>query len=341
MGINRQIVLRSLVRGVPTPEHFAQSEAPIPEPSEGELLVKNEYLSLEPAIRGWLEGKTDYLPPIPIDGAIRGPTLGRVLKSRLAGFQQGELVYGLNHWEDYSIVRADTLLLEKVGPVPGRPVSYSLGVLGGSGKTAYVGLHEIGRIQPGQTVVVSAAAGAVGSAAGQIARLRGCRVIGIVGSAQKARLVTERLGFDAAVDYRETADVAAAVRALAPDGVDVYFDNVGGATLNAMLCTMKTGGRIIACGMVSEYNRSGDPYPITSLWQVVARQLTLQGFLLFSHEAARQTARATLEHWVAEDRLVVLEHITHGLAAAPAAFCELMAGKTVGKALVELEDSRG
>jgi NADPH-dependent curcumin reductase CurA len=337
-GVNRQIVLRSLVRGEPTPAHFGQTESAIPEPAAGELLIRNLFFSLEPAIRGWLEGKANYLPPVPLGAAIRGPTAGRVVKSNLPGFTAGELVYGLNHWEDYSIVTADTILLEKVQPEPGMPMSYCLGALGGSGQTAYVGLHEIGHIKPGQTVVVSAAAGATGSIAGQIARLRGCRVIGIVGSADKARLLTERLGFHAAVNYREAADLAAAVTALAPDGVDVYFDNVGGPTLNAMLLVMRVGGRVVACGMISDYNRTEDPHPITNLWQVVARQLTIQGFLLFSYNAARPAARAQLKTWIQSGELVVLEHITRGLANTPAAYCELMSGRTRGKALVEIEN---
>lgn len=335
--LNRQIVLKSVVRGAPTPGDFAQLATAVSEPGPGEMLVRNLYFSLEPAIRGWLEGKANYLPPVAIGAAIRGPTAGRVVQSNLAGYCEGDLVFGLNQWEDYSIVRPDTLLLERIDAEPGVPLSYHLGALGGSGQTAYVGLHEIGWIWPGQTVVISAAAGAVGSLAGQIARLRGCRVIGIVGSATKARLLRDRLGFHAAVNYRDTADLAAAVSAFAPDGVDVYFDNVGGPTLNAMLLTLKPHGRVIACGMISEYNRTDDPYPITNLWQVVARQLTIQGFLLFAHESARARARAQLAEWVRTGELTVLEHVTHGFANTPAAFCELMTGQTVGKALVELD----
>jgi NADPH-dependent curcumin reductase CurA len=340
-GVNRQIVLKSWVRDEPTPGHFAQIEAPVPQPAAGEMLIRNLYFSMEPGIRGWLEGTDNYLPAVPLGGAIRGLTAGRVIKSNLEGFREGELVCALNHWEDYSIVRADSILLEKMpaeaGTEGGLPLTCYLGALGGSGQTAYVGLHEIGRIQAGQTVVVSAAAGGVGSMAGQIARLRGCRVIGIVGSAAKAQLLTQRLGFHAAVNYRETPDLAAAVSAVAPDGVDVYFDNVGGLTLDAMLLTVKPQGRIIACGMISDYNRTTNPYPITNLWQMVARQLTMQGFLLFAYNSLREAARAQLAAWVRSGELVVLEHVTRGLANTPAAFCELMTGKTSGKALVEVD----
>jgi len=340
-AVNRQIVLRSLIRGEPTREHFAQVETAVPEPAAGEMLVRNLYFSLEPAIRGWLEGKANYFPPVPIGGVIRGPTAGRIIRSNVVGFQVGELVFGLNRWEDYSLVRADTILLEKIHCEPGAPLSYHLGALGGSGQTAYVGLHEIGHVKPGQTVVVSAAAGAVGSVAGQIARLRGCKVIGIVGSAVKARLLTEQLGFHSAVNYRETLDLTVAVTAQAPEGVDVYFDNVGGATLNAMLPTLKPRGRIVACGMISDYNRSDAPYPITNLWQIVARQLTMQGFLLFTYDSLRPAARAQLAHWVRTGELTVLEDITRGLANTPSAFCKLMTGNTRGKALVEVDDATG
>ena len=209
--------------------------------------------------------------------------------------------------------------------------------MGGSGQTAYVGLHEIGHIKPGQTVVVSAAAGATGGMAGQIAALHGCKVIGIVGSADKAKLITQQYGFAAAINYRDTPDITAAVLALAPDGVDVYFDNVGGPTLNAMLLAMRMQGRIVACGMISDYNDTDHPNPITNLWQVVARQLTIQGFLLYYFPDAVPAARAALQKWVAEGKIKVLEHITRGIANTPAAYAELMSGKTIGKALVELD----
>jgi NADPH-dependent curcumin reductase CurA len=337
MAINRQIVLKTYCVGAPTPANFGMVESALPVPGPGEMLVRNLYFSLEPAIRGWLEGKANYFEPVPINGVVRGPSVARVVKSNLSGFDAGDVVFGLAQWEDYSVFDAQTVLLEKLHPHPGTPISYCVGALGGSGLTAYVGLHEVGRIKPGQTVVISAAAGATGGMAGQIAAIHGCKVIGIVGSEDKAKLITGQLGFHAAINYRESHDLAAAVTKAAPDGVDVYFDNVGGPTLNAMLLTMKTQGRIVACGMISDYNRTEDPNPITNLWQVVARQLTIQGFLLYSFSDALPAARASLNRWVSEGRIKVLEHITRGIANTPAAYAELMSGKTVGKALVELD----
>ena len=211
-----------------------------------------------------------------------------------------------------------------------------MGSLGGAGATAYIGLHEVGQIKAGQTVVVSAAAGATGSMAGQIAKLCGCKVIGIVGSDDKAELIVEQFGFDAAVNYK-TDDIAAAVMAIAPEGVDIYFDNVGGPVLNAMLKTMNVYGRIVACGMISDYNRTDNPNPITNLWEMVSRQLTMQGFLLPTYQDKVPAAMAQLEEWIRAGDITVLENITDGIVNTPKAFCELMSGKTVGKALVKVD----
>ena len=336
MKTNRQVVLASYVTDAAKPENFALSEGPVPEVEEGQFLLRNRYFSMEPAIRGWVDGKANYFEPIPIGGVIRGPSVGQVIKSRNADFAEGEFVYALNQWEDYSICDSDAILLEKLTPEAGIPLSYYVGSLGGAGATAYIGLREVGLIQAGQTVVVSAAAGATGSMAGQIARLCGCKVIGIVGSDDKAELIIEQFGFDAAVNYK-TDDVTAAVMAIAPDGVDIYFDNVGGPVLNAMLKTMKVYGRIVACGMISDYNRTDNPNPITNLWEMVSRQLTMQGFLLPTYQAKVPAAMAQLEEWIRADKITVTENITEGFANTPKAFCELMSGKTVGKALVKID----
>ena len=336
MATNRQIVLASFVTDAAQPENFSLSEGPIPEPAEGEFLLRNMYFSMEPAIRGWVDGKANYFEPIPIGGVIRGPSVGQVIKSRNPDFVEGEYVYALNQWEDYSICHSDAILLEKLKPEPGIPLSYYVGSLGGAGATAYIGLREVGLIQPGQAVVVSAAAGATGSMAGQIARVVGCKVIGIVGSDDKAELIVDQFGFDAAVNYK-TEDVTEAVMALAPEGVDIYFDNVGGPVLNAMLKTMNTYGRIVACGMISDYNRTDNPNPITNLWEIVSRQLTMQGFLLPTYQDEVPMAMEELEGWIRAGDIKVLENITDGFANTPRAFCELMSGKTVGKALVRVD----
>lgn len=336
MKMNRQVVLASYVSDAAKPENFAMSESAIPEPGEGEFLLRNMYLSMEPAIRGWVDGKANYFEPIPIGGVIRGPSVGQVVKSCNQDFVEGDLVYALNHWEDYSICHSEAILLEKLKPETGIPISYYVGSLGGAGATAYIGLHEVGQIQAGQTVVVSAAAGATGSMAGQIAKLCGCTVIGIVGSDKKAKLIVDQFGFDAAINYKN-GDVTKSVMAIASEGVDIYFDNVGGPILNAMLPAMKAYGRIIGCGMISDYNRTDNPNPITNLWEMVSRQLTMQGFLLPTYQKKVPAAMAKLEEWIRAGEINVIENITEGFVNTPKAFCDLMSGNTVGKALVKID----
>ncbi|MDB4491043.1 NADP-dependent oxidoreductase [Luminiphilus sp.] len=335
--INRQMVLKSHPHGIPLPSDFEMVEADVPNPGPGEMLVRNLYFSLEAAIRGWLDGKANYFEPIPLGGAIRGPSVARVVESNVEGFEPGEIIFGLHHWEDYSLSDANTILLSKLQPKDGIPLSYYSGGLGGSGHTAYVGLHEIGKIQAGDTVVVSAAAGATGSMACQIAKLRGCRVVGIVGSADKARLITEELGADAAVNYKDCDDLAAAISAACPEGVDVYFDNVGGRTLDAVLTCMNTFGRVIGCGMISDYNNQDNPTPIYNMWKLVEKELTLRGFLLYSYMEQVPAAMDQLHTWLEQGELKILENITEGLPNAGWAYSEMMKGATIGKNLVKVD----
>jgi hypothetical protein len=335
--VNRRVVLRSRPAHVPQPDNFEIVPGEVPEPGDGEILVRNLYFSVEPAIRARLDGKETYMPPIGIGEPIQSPTVGRVVRSNHPGYQEGEVLFGFNNWDDYVIVSDDTLLLDRLSPEEGMPLSYYVGALGGSGTTAYVGLHDVGGIQAGETVVISAAAGGVGSVAGQIARLRGCRVVGLVGSADKAAVVKDRLGFDEVINYREVPDLAAAVREACPDGVDLYYDNVGGPTLDALLVNMKSFGRIVACGMMAGYNQQDEPPPVRHLWEVVARQLRMQGFLLPFFPDSIQKGLEELHGWVRSGELQVLENVTHGLHRAPDAFCSLMGGSTVGKTLLELD----
>lgn len=337
--INRQVTLESHPDGIPVKENFGMKEAEVPVPENGQLVVRNQYFSLEAAIRSWLDGKATYFEPIPLGGVVRGPTVGRVVDSRHPDYQKGDIVWGLNNWEEYSLLDDNTILLQKLKTRQDIPPSYYIGGLGGSGQTAYVGLHQIAKIQSGETVVVSAAAGATGSMAGQIAKKRGCRVIGIVGSAEKARLITEELGMDDAVNYREQSDVAAAIKELCPDGVEVYYDNVGGQTLDAMLTCMKDFGRIVGCGMISDYNHQDDPTPIYNLWKIVEKQLMFKGFLLPGYAEHIPAAMSDLEEWVNRGEIKVLENITQGIENTAQAYCDMMKGATIGKNLVQLEDS--
>ena len=339
--VNRQVVLKSHPKGVPLPSDFDLMETARPTAGPGQMLVRNLYFSLEAAIRGWMDGKANYFEPIPLGGAIRGPSVARVVTSNLEGFSEGDIIFGLHHWEDYSLSDINTILLSKLDPEPDLPLSYYSGGLGGSGHTAYVGLHEIGQIKSGETVVISAAAGATGSMACQIAKLRGCRVVGIVGAEDKAQLITNELGADAAVNYKTCGDLAGAILEACPEGVDVYFDNVGGKTLDSVLTCMNTFGRIIGCGMISDYNDQDNPTPIFNMWKLVERELTLKGFLLYTYMDKVPAAAQQLHDWVRSGEIKILENITEGLPNAGWAYSEMMRGATIGKNLVAMDLAEG
>jgi NADPH-dependent curcumin reductase CurA len=332
---SRRIVLERRPVGAPRAEDFRLEEYEPPAPRDGELAVQNLYLSMDPAIRGFLDDRKSYLPPVAIGEAVRGMSLGRVIVSRNPAVPEGALVRALAAWEEISVLASNAIGLEIVQPAAGIPLECYMGALGPSGLTAWIGLHEIGRIRAGQTVVVSAAAGAVGSVAGQIAALAGCRVVGIVGSAAKAQHI-RGLGFHAAIDYRTSPGLSAALAEACPEGVDVYFDNVGGATLEAMLPAMRVHGMVIVCGMVAEYNHQEAPYPVRTLWQIVVNRLTLRGFLTYEHAERIPQAQAELDAWVRSGALRAIDNIHDGIESAPAAFMALMSGATVGKTLVRL-----
>jgi NADPH-dependent curcumin reductase CurA len=331
----RRIVLARRPTGMPTPDDFRLETTDIPALRADEFLVANRYLAIDPAIRGFLDDRVSYLPPVALGDTVRGMVLGRVIRSRNAAFPTGCVVRALAGWEEVSVLGPGALGLENVAIDPATPLQYYMGALGPTGLTAWVGLNEIGHIKPGQTVVVSAAAGAVGSVAGQIARLTGCRVVGLAGSAAKVAHLAA-LGFHAAIDYRATADLSAAIRAACPDGVDVYFDNVGGTTLELLLPLMNIHGVVVVCGMVSEYNSQDKPQPVHTLWQLVVKRLTMRGFLTYEHPDCLPTAQAQLTQWVRSGALEVLDNLHSGIESAPTAFIELMSGRTVGKTLVEL-----
>ena len=335
--VSRRIILGERPVGEPRPGNFRFVSAEVPELRSGQFLIANLILSMDPAIRGFLDDRESYLPPVAIGEAVRGMTLGRVIESENPAFPVGAIVRALAAWEELSVLSADALGLEMVAPAPGVPLECYMGMLGASGLTAWIGLHEIGRISPGQTVVISAAAGAVGNVAGQIAALHGCRVVGLVGSAAKAARI-RAIGFHDAIEYRNHPDLGAAVRAACPDGVDVYFDNVGGATLEAMLPEMRVHGSVVVCGMVSDYNHQEAPYPVRTLWQLVVKRLTMRGFLTYEHADRIPFAQSQLDRWVQTGALRSLDNIHEGIESAPAAFIALMSGSTVGKTLVRLSD---
>jgi hypothetical protein len=319
--------------GQPAEEDFRLEAGPLPEPGPGEALVANRILSIDPAIRGFLDDRPSYLPPVAIGETVRGMALGEIIRSRSPALPEGRLVRALSGWADHVLLRADALGLELVDPLPGVPIESQMGALGPAGLTAWIGIEEIGRIAAGETVLVSAAAGAVGSVVGQIARLRGCRVVGLAGSPEKCAKLRE-LGYDAAIDYRAAPDLAAAIRDAAPGGIDIYFDNVGGATLEAVLPLMREHGRVVVCGMIGDYNDQDNPYPVRTLWQLVVKRLTMRGFLTYDHADRLGQANAELREWARTGALRPIECVYDGIANAPRAFIDLMAGRTMGKTLV-------
>lgn len=331
----RHIILASRPTGVPAPEHFRIEDRAIAALAPGQMLVRPRVFSMDAAIRGFLDDRPSYLPPVAIGAPVAGMSLGEVLESRNPDFPVGSLVRALATWSELTIMDGAALGLEPVAAVPGIALEHHMGVLGPVGLTAWVGINAIGAVKPGETVLVSAAAGATGSLAGQIARLRGCRVIGLVGSDTKAEAIAA-LGFDAAVDYRAAPDLAEAIRAVAPEGIDVFFDNVGGEMLETVLPLMRLHGRVVVCGMIGQYNDADHPYGVKTLWQLVVNRVTMRGFLTYDHPELLAPAQAELQAWVASGELVPLLNVRDGFEAIPGAFIDLMSGRTIGKTLVRV-----
>ncbi|NML92719.1 NADP-dependent oxidoreductase [Novosphingobium olei] len=333
MGDIRQIVLTRRPTGVPVPEDFALASAPMPQPGPGEILVRMRVCSCDPAIRGFLDDRPSYLPPVALGAPINGMSLGEVVESNDPAWPVGTLLRTMATWSEYYVIRGDALGLEKVDAAPGVPLQHYMGALGPVGLTAWVGLFEIGKAKLGETVLVSAAAGATGSTVVQLAKAAGCRVIGLAGGPAKAQVVRD-LGADVAIDYRAVDDLAAAIGEAAPDGIDVYFDNVGGETLDAVLPLMRLHGRIAVCGMVSQYNDADHPHGNRNLWQLVVNRLTMRGFITYDHPEVLGEAQATLDSLFASGNLTPLENLRSGLEKLPEAFIDLMSGRTTGKTLV-------
>lgn len=333
---SRRIVLAQRPQGTLRPADFRLEEVARPAPGDGQMLVRNRVLAIDPAIRGFLDDRPSYMPPVALGETVRGMTLGEVVESRLPGYAPGDIVRALAGWADHSLLDADAVGLEKCDIADHGQLSLYMGTLGPSGLTAYVGLFAIGAIKPGETVAISAATGAVGNVAGQIARLSGCRVVGVVGGEAKAALARD-LGFDAVVDRRAPGDLGAKLDAAAPEGMDVYFDNVGGEILDAMLPRLKDGGRVVVCGMIANYDHADDPYPIRNLWQILVKRATMRGFLTYEHPEFLGPAAERIGKWVRAGRLRPLENVTQGLEYAPDAFIRLMRGETTGKTVVCLD----
>lgn len=329
---NRIITFARRPEGLPDASCFALEARPLPAPAEGQVLVENHYLSLDPYIRMRMEARDSYAPVMALGETMVGRTAGRVIESRDAAIPEGSWVVGRLGWQDYSVgTKADVQVIH-----PDRaPISAYLGSLGSTGITAWIGLVHIAGVKEGESVLVSAASGAVGSVVGQLAKARGCRVVGIAGGARKCAVVRERFGFDDCIDYK-AADFTERLAQVAGSGFDVYFDNVGGPIFDATLPLMRLFGRIPLCGLVSQYNAS-EPYGVRNLREVFNKRLTIRGFVLSDHRDVWDAATQELERAYAEGRLVYEETVTDGLENAPQAFIGMLQGGNIGKQLVRIK----
>ena len=330
----QRIVLASRPTGPVTPDNFRLETVPVPEPADGQLLVRVHYLSLDPYMKGRMMESKSYAQPQPLDETMIGGTVGVVEASRHAGFQTGDVVMGMLGWQEYGL--SDGTLLRKID-ASRIPMSAYLGVLGMPGVTAWYGLNRICDPKPGGTVLVSAASGAVGSAVGQLAKIRGCRAIGIAGGPDKCDYVTGELGFDACIDHREHRDMksmARAIRAAAPDGVDAIFENVGGVCLDGALANVNPFAKVALCGLIAGYE--GEDIPIHNVRNLLVMRVTVQGFIVSEHQDAWPQALKDLAAGVIAGRIKYRESIAEGLAAAPDAFIGLLHGRNFGKQLVRL-----
>ena len=332
---NRQWILRQRPKGLVQPTDLELVESPVPDLKDAEVLVRTVYLSLDPTNRTWMNDAEGYLPAVKLGEVMRGLTLGVVEDSRSERFKKGDVVTPMSGgWALYDVVPEDGL--RPVHRAPGLPLTANLSVLGMTGLTAYFGVTDVCRPEPGQTMVISAAAGAVGSIAGQIAKLKGARVIGIAGGPEKCRWLTEELGFDGAVDYKNE-DVGEALDRLAPDGIDINFENVGGDIMNAVWNRMNVHGRMAVCGLISAYNATRPP-PSPNFARIITHRLNIQGFLVLDYAPRAREMVAEMGPWLAEGKIQWKVHVDEGLESALDSLNRLFTGDHDGKLLVKVSE---
>jgi len=332
-AMNRQVRLAARPVGLPKPSDWEHTEEPVAEPADGEVLVKVRYLSLDPAMRGWMNDARSYLPPVGIGEVMRAGGCGEVIASRHPNFEPGDHVSGVTGAQEYAVLGGDGLI--KVDPDLA-PLPVHIGTLGMPGMTAYFGLLDIGKPQEGDTVVVSGAAGAVGSVVGQIAKIKGCRVVGIAGGEQKCRHVVEELGFDACIDYK-SENVAKALRQHCPKGINVYFDNVGGEILDAALAGLARHARVVICGAISQYNATEGMRGPANYMSLLVNRASMTGFLVFDFADRYAEAAGEMGKWMAEGKLKTFEDVaTGGVANFPETLLRLFRGENTGKLVLEL-----
>jgi len=333
---NREWVFAERPDGEPDMDSFELRETDVPSPKHGEVLVRVQYLSVDPYMRGRMRDAESYAEPWDVGDAMAGAVVGEVVESESDAYDAGDLVTGNGTWADYSVLDASEVA--PVDPSIADPAAY-LGVLGMPGRTAYFGLLEVGEPKPGDTVVVSGAAGAVGSAVGQIAKFNGCRVVGFAGSDEKVEWLTDDLGFDAAINYKEVDDYRSALDDAAPGGVDVYFDNVGGPITDAVFTKLNLDARVAVCGQIAHYNDEGVPTGPRKLPQLIAARAKVEGLLVGDYATRFGEASEQLGEWVATGELAHRETVVDGLENAPDAFLGLFSGDNIGKQVVAVADA--
>lgn len=330
---NRQVRLRSRPSGIPQAEHFEIVDQPVPEPRDGQFLVRNDFLSVDPAMRGWVSAVANYSQPVGIGEVMRSFAAGVVVASRHPAYAVGERVMGLLGWQEYAL--SDGSAITRKVKEADLPLSASLGILGLNGVTAYFALFDVGQPRAGDTVVVSTAAGAVGATVGQIAKLAGCRTVGIAGGATKTALCRDEFGYDAAIDYKG-ADLDAALDAACPRGIDVYFDNTAGPISDAVLRRLAIGARVVICGTAAV--ASWDPPPVGPRVErhLLVKRARMQGFIIFDYQHRYEEAIARLADWLRAGKLRYREDVLEGIEHAPGAIAGLYRGENLGKRLIRL-----
>ena len=331
--VNKQIRLASRPSGWVTEDNFTLTEEALPEPGDGQLLVRNIFMSVDPYMRGRMNDRKSYVPPFQIGEVLQAGAVGQVVTSNSPDYAEGEYVTGMFGWENYSIADSDQIRKVDSGPAP---LSYHLGILGMPGLTAYAGLFKIAEAQPEESVFVSAASGAVGSVVGQLAKIHGCRVAGCAGTDDKVALLKDELGYDAAFNYRNSQSMNDSIAEVCPDGIDVNFENVGGEIFEAALWNMRDYGRVALCGMISNYNDEQlQPGP-RGMFVIIGRRLRIQGFIVTDHMDLTQEYATKVSGWLAEGKLKYRETIAEGIENAPGAFINMLKGGNTGKQIVQL-----
>ena len=328
--MNRRILLAARPSGIPGPEHFTADAEPIRPPGTGELVVETVYISIDPAMRSWIGNEPTYARQVPIGAPMRAGGIGRVIDSKATGFQPGDWVQGRTGWQSHPTLRGDQT--QKLDLSIGTPEDWA-GPLGTSALTAYFGVRHVGALRPGETMLVSGAAGGVGQIAAQIGQIDACRVVGIAGGPDKCAYLRDTLRLDEVIDYKAESDIQAAISRACPTGVDVYFDNVGGPILDAALTVLRLGARVVSCGRISQAGAQ-EPYPIRNLGAIGGKRVRMEGFLVFDWHDRYPEARAWLAHQLKAGRLRQKLHVVDGLERAPEALAMLFSGGNTGKLVV-------